>query len=91
MVAKHAVRCLKGTVEYVLKYDVNQKINLEGYVDLYWVGSAIDRKSTLRCYFSMRSGVISWFGRKDSCMALSTVEEKFVATCSTIWELVCFF
>ena len=33
MVAKHAVRYLKGTVEYGLKYATNQKINLEGYVD----------------------------------------------------------
>ena len=48
MVAKHAVRYLKGTIEYGLKYDTNQKINLEGYVDSYWVGSAIDRKRTSR-------------------------------------------
>ena len=32
MVAKHAVRYLKGTVDYGLKYEANQKINLEGYV-----------------------------------------------------------
>ena len=35
MVEKHAMRYLKGIVEYVLKYDTNQKINLEGYEDLY--------------------------------------------------------
>ena len=35
MVAKHAMRYLKGTVVYGLKYEANQKINLEGYVDLY--------------------------------------------------------
>ena len=78
-------------VQYGLKYDTNQKINLEGYVDLYWECSSIDRKSTLRCYFSMRLGVISWFSRKESCMALSTTEEKYVATCLAIWEVVCFF
>ena len=43
---------------------VNQKINLEGYVDLDWVGSAIDRKSTSRCCFGMGLGVISWFSKK---------------------------
>ena len=32
MVAKHAVRYLKGIVDYGLKYEANQKINLEGYV-----------------------------------------------------------
>ena len=46
MVAKHVVRYLKGTVDYGLKYEVNKKINLEGYEDSYWAGSAIDRKST---------------------------------------------
>ena len=30
-----------GTIDYGLKYEVNQKINLEGYVDSYWVGSAL--------------------------------------------------
>ena len=51
------------------------------YVDSYSTGSAIDRKSTSRWYFSMGSSVISWFGRMESCMVLSTTEEKYVATC----------
>ena len=55
MVAKHAVRYLKGTVEYGLKYDTNQNSNIEGYVDSYLEGSAIYRKSTLGGCFSMRS------------------------------------
>ena len=81
MVAKHAVRYLKGTVEYGIKYDMNKNINLEGYMDSCWVDNSIDRKSTSGCCFSMRSGMISWFGRMASCMALSTVEVKDVATC----------
>ena len=88
MVAKHAVMYLKGTVEYGLKYDTNQKINLKGYVSSYWVGSAIDRKRNSRCYFSMRSGVISWFSRKQSCVALSTAEAEYVAACSASCEAV---
>ena len=80
VVAKHVVRYLKGTVEYGLKYDMNLKINPEGYVDSYWIGSAIDRKSTLGCCSSMGLGVISWFGRMDSCGVLSIAEENDVAT-----------
>ena len=53
IVAKHAVRYLKGIVEYGLKYEVDQKINLEGYVDSYWAGSAIYRKISSGCFFSM--------------------------------------
>ena len=34
--AKHVLGYLKGTVDYGLKYDTNQKINLESYVDSYW-------------------------------------------------------
>ena len=68
---------------------MNQKINLEGYVDSNWVGSAIDRKSTSGCYFSMGSCMISWFSRKQSCMALSTTEVEYViaclASCEAIW------
>ena len=80
IVAKHILRYLKGTVDCGLKYEVDQKINLEGYVDSDWAGSAIDRKSTSGCYFSMGSSVISWFGRMESCMVLRTTEAKDVAT-----------
>ena len=36
LVLKHAMKYLKGTVEYGLKYNTNQKTNLHGYVDLDW-------------------------------------------------------
>ena len=88
IVAKHILRYLGGTIDYGLKYEANHKINLEGYVDSDWVGSAIDRKSTLGCCFSMGSGVISWFSRKQSCVALSTTEAEYVVDCSTSCEVV---
>ena len=86
--ANHSLRYLKGTVDYGLKYEADQKINLEGYVDSDWVGNSIDRKSTSGCCFSMGSGVISWFSRKRSCVVLSTAEADYVAACSTSCEAV---
>ena len=86
--AKHILRYLRGTIDYGLKYDTNQKINLEGYVDSYWAVSAIDRKSTSECCFSMGSGVISWFNRKQSCVALSTAEIEYFIACSANCEAV---
>ena len=59
---KHILRYLNGTVDYGLKFEANQKINLEVYVDLDWTGSAIDRKSTSRCCFSMGSGSLGLVG-----------------------------
>ena len=67
---------------------MNQKINLEGYVDSGWAGGAINRKSTSGCCFSMESGVISWFSKKKSCVALSTATTEYVAACSASCEVV---
>ena len=67
---------------------MNQKINLEGYVDSDWAGSAIYRKSTLGCFFSMGSGMISWFSRKQSYVELSTAEAEYVAACLASYEAV---
>ena len=86
--SKHILRYLCSTIDYGLKYKANQKINLEGYVDSDWASSAIDRKSTSGCFFSMGSGVISWFSRKQSCVALSTAKVEYVIACSASCEAV---
>ena len=80
--AKHILRYLRVTIDYGLKYESNQNINLEVYVDSDWAGNAIYRKSTSGCCFSMGLGVISWFSMKQSCVALSTAEAEYVAVCS---------
>ena len=86
--AKHIPRYLKGTVDYGLKYEEDKKINLEGYVDSYWVGSAIDRKSISGCCFNMGLGVISWFSKKKCCVALSTTKAEYDTACSASCEVV---
>ena len=78
--AKHVLRYLKGTVEYGLKFDGNQKINMHSYVDLNWAGSTTNRKINSSCCFSLGSGMISWYSRKQSCVVLSTMEEDYVAS-----------
>ena len=88
VVAKHILRYLNGTIDYGLRYDANQKVNLQGYVDSELVYNAIDRKRTSRCFLDMGSGVISWFSRKQSCVALSTAEAEYVAAYSTSCEAV---
>ena len=55
------------------------------YVDSDSACSAIDRKSTSRCYFSMRSSVISWFRRKESFMLkYCNFEEYYI--CIFLWS-----
>ena len=38
---KHILWYLKGTIDYGLKYNTDQRINLEGYADSDWAGCAI--------------------------------------------------
>ena len=49
---------------------------------LIQIGGTTKKKSTLGCFFSLRSSMGYWFGMMESCMALSTVKEKYVATYS---------
>jgi hypothetical protein len=79
--AKHVMRYLKGTIEYGIKYDADYEFRLQGYSDSNWAGSVIDRKSNSRCCFSLGSGMISWFSRKQTNVALSTTKAEYMAAC----------
>jgi hypothetical protein len=87
--AKHMMRYLKGTIDYGLSYDGDHKFILSGYTDADWAGTIADRKSTSKCCFSLGSAMISWQSRKQSSIALSTMEAEYIATfstsCKAIW------
>ena len=60
VVAKHVMRYLKGTLDCGLSYVEDHDFTLSGYTDSDWAGSVSDRKSTLGCFFSLRSTMTSW-------------------------------
>jgi hypothetical protein len=64
------------------------EVRLQGYTDSDWAGSAVDRLSTLGCFFSLGSTMISWFSRKQASVALSTIETEYIATSVTSREAV---
>ena len=72
---------LRGTVGYDLRYTSSSDLTLVGYSDSDWAGSVEDQKSTSRCCFSLGFSMVSWFSRKQSAVALSTVEAEYIATC----------
>jgi hypothetical protein len=90
VVAKHVMRYLKGTIDYGLSYDGDHDFTFSGYTDADWAGSVSDRKSTSGCCFSLGSAMISWQSRKQSSIALSTAEEKYIAACSASYEAIWF-
>jgi hypothetical protein len=64
IVAKHILRYLCGTLNYGLRYVSNNDVQLQGYIDYDWEGSADDKKSTSGVCFSLGSTMISWISRK---------------------------
>ncbi|KAH9292825.1 hypothetical protein KI387_042000, partial [Taxus chinensis] len=71
------------------RYVRGEGIKLIGYTDADWVGSTTDKRSTSGCCFSLGSGVVSWFSRKQKSVALSSSEAEYIAasmaTCEAIW------
>jgi hypothetical protein len=39
----------------------------------------VDRKNTSGCFFTLGSTMVSWCSRKQTSVALSTVEAKYIA------------
>jgi hypothetical protein len=58
--AKNVMRYLKGTLDYGLCYTRDCDFRLYGYTDSDWGGSALDRKSTSGCCFSLASSMNLW-------------------------------
>jgi hypothetical protein len=54
----------------------------------------MDRKSTSRCCFNLRSSMISWLSRKQTSVALGTSEAEYIATsvasreAVSLWKLL---
>jgi hypothetical protein len=63
-------------------------MRLQGYADADWAGSAVDRKSTSGCCFTLGSAMVSWCSRKQTFVALSTAEAKYIALCVAVREAV---
>jgi len=86
--AKHVLRYLHGTIGYGLRYSTSDGVKLEGFTDSDWAGSVVDIKSTSGCCFSLGSAMVSWFSKKQSSVALSTAEEKYIAACAACKEAI---
>jgi membrane-bound inhibitor of C-type lysozyme len=60
IVTKHVLRYICGTLNYGLRYTSSGDIQLHGFTDSGWVGSAEDKRSTSGMSFSLGSAMISW-------------------------------
>jgi hypothetical protein len=67
-----------------LSYD----IQLHGFIDSDWAGSADDRRSATWICFSLSFATMSWASRKQKSDALITAEAKYIAACDACTEAV---
>jgi hypothetical protein len=81
------LRYLRGTVGYGLRYASGVDMRLQGYAGADWAGSAVDQKSTSGC-FTLESAMVSWCNKKQSSVALSTGEAKYIALSVAVREEV---
>jgi hypothetical protein len=88
IVAKHVLRYLRGTIGYGLRYASNVDLNLQGYANADWAGSAVDRKSTFGCFFTLGLAMASWCSRKQRSVALSTAKAEYIALSVAVREAV---
>ena len=79
---KRIIRYLRGTADYMLCYQ-GRDLRLRGYSDADWAGDLDEHKSTSGYTFLLGDGAITWCSKKQSCVALSTMESEYVA-CSTV-------
>ena len=87
--AKRVLRYFKQTKDLNLTYVKNSLEAIIGYSNADWAGDVQDRRSTSGNVFLLGGGAITWSSRKQSSVALSTVEAEYmalsVATQKAIW------
>jgi hypothetical protein len=79
--AKHVLIYICGTINYGLRYTASSDIQLHGFTNSDWEGSAKDRKSTSGMCFNLGSAMISWGSRKHKSTTLSTIESEYITSC----------
>ena len=85
---KHVLRYLKGTTQYVLWHRRTKEVKLQGFTDADCAGSPSEKKSTSRGIFSIVSATVSWYNRKQRSVALSSIEEEYMATSQVACEAI---
>ncbi|RVW31737.1 Retrovirus-related Pol polyprotein from transposon TNT 1-94 [Vitis vinifera] len=86
-VVKWIMRYLRGTSKLKLTFRGGKPI-LVGYIDSDMAGDVDNRRSTSDYLMTFSGGVVSWQSRLKKCVALSTIEAKYIAAAEACKELL---
>nr|KYP51921.1 Retrovirus-related Pol polyprotein from transposon TNT 1-94 [Cajanus cajan] len=90
--AKRILRYVKGTLDYGILFPNDESNSIDevcGYTDFDSCGDQDERRSTTGYVFMLGKAPFSWCSKKESIVALSSYEAKYVATsmcvCQAFW------
>ena len=67
---------------------LDRVLYIHGFVDADWAGDLDQRRSTSGYVFNLFGGAVSWMGKKQSVVALSTTEVEYTAATQANKEAV---
>ncbi|MCO5611287.1 hypothetical protein L7F22_065539 [Adiantum nelumboides] len=76
-----------GLVVHALFYEASKELQLSGFTDADWAGSACDRRSTNGFMFSLGSAAITWSSKKQPTVALSSTEAEYKGAAVAVFEV----
>ncbi|CAB0015179.1 unnamed protein product, partial [Nesidiocoris tenuis] len=85
--AKRILRYLKKTRDFSLIFGKDSK-HIVGYSDADWAGDRSSRKSVSGFVAFYGGNAITWYSRRQNCVALSTAESEYVAGATAAQELM---
>ena len=85
---KRIMKYLKGTTNTGLWYPRDALLKLVGYSDSDFAGCKVERKSTSGTCHLIGSSLVSWFSKKQNCVALSTAEAEYIAAGSCCAQIL---
>jgi len=87
--SRRILKYAQTTKRFSIKFGgTKQSLRIDGYADADWGSNLVDRKSTTGYIFMMNGGPISWTSRKQTSVALSTMEAEYMALSDAARELI---
>lgn len=86
---KRILKYVKGTLDHGIIYSRTSNFKLTGFSDSDYGGNLDDGRSTGGYVFNLGTSAISWQSKKQSVVALSSVEAEYMALstagCQALW------
>ena len=84
----HVIGYIKNTLDYGLTYSRDSDLSPSAFVDADYGGCRDTRRSTSGYVFTMAGGAVTWSSKRQTTVALSTVEAEYVAMSRCAQQMV---